>query len=91
MFVPREDALARNQRSMSVMSNSSVQDSQLQFYDAIEYFTSDTDSDSDTEQESDVDGGDDKSIISSTKSPTMTAIVPGTFILNYIVFNGLSL
>lgn len=42
----------KSQRSESIMSTLSLQDSQ-QFYDAIEYLTSESDSDDDSDQYSD--------------------------------------
>ncbi|CAF0886438.1 unnamed protein product [Brachionus calyciflorus] len=68
-------SLSRSQRSQSVMSSVSLQDSQLKFYDAIEYFTSDTESDDDSDQESD------QEINDSTK-PESHATVPGGFSQN---------
>lgn len=53
------------------MSSVSLQDSQLQFYDAIEYFTSDTESDDDSDQESDVETNE------AICKPIKPAIVPG--------------
>lgn len=57
--------ISRAHRSQSVMSSVSLQDSQLQFYDAIEYFTSDSESDDDSEdnlqETSDVDANDTQS------------------------------
>jgi hypothetical protein len=61
--------LNRQDRSQSVLSN----DAQLQFYDAIEYLTSDSDDTETESEESDIDGGDDKSILSKS----LSAIVPG--------------
>ena len=51
------------------MSSLSLQDSQLQFYDAIEYFTSESESDDSDDASDDGSGGANKSI--------NTAIVPG--------------
>jgi hypothetical protein len=53
-----------------VISSVSLQDSQLQFYDAIEYFTSDTESDDDSELDSDAEQNE------ANKSQKQ-AIVPG--------------
>lgn len=58
-----ENSLHRSQRSQSVMSSISMQDSQLQFYDAIEYFTSESESDDNSEESDDGSGGNNKSII----------------------------
>ena len=44
----------------------------MQFYDAIEYLTSDTESDDDSDQDSDADGPNETNIKSQTP-----AIVPG--------------
>ena len=57
------------------MSSVSLQDSQLQFYDAIEYFTTDTESDDDSDQESDGDGADANAVNRTIKAAP--AIVPG--------------
>ena len=57
------------------MSSVSLQDSQLQFYDAIEDFTTDTESDDDSEQDSDGDGGDASAVNRTIKAAP--AIVPG--------------
>ena len=66
--------ISRAHRSQSVMSTLSLQDSQLQFYDAIEYFTSDTESDDDSDQEtSDVETNEAVNSVKSVKQ----AIVPG--------------
>lgn len=68
--------ISRAHRSQSVMSSVSLQDSQLQFYDAIEYFTSDTESDDDSDQEtSDIEINESVNVIS--KPPKKQAIVPG--------------
>ena len=60
------------------MSSISLQDSQVQFYDAIEYFTSDSESDDDSDQDSDADVN--EGLSNKQKTP---AIVPGLFILFY--------
>lgn len=65
--------IQRSQRSQSVMSSISLQDSQLQFYDAIEYFTSDSDSEENDDNENDSDNNEGGS---NHKSQT-SAIVPG--------------
>lgn len=65
-----QNSLKRSQRSQSVMSSVSLQDSQLQFYDAIEDFTSDSETDDDTDQESDND-------VNETNKSQKSAIVPG--------------
>ena len=57
------------------MSSVSLQDSQLQFYDAIEYFTTDTESDDDSDQDSDADGADTSGANRTIKAAP--AIVPG--------------
>jgi hypothetical protein len=57
------------------MSSVSLQDSQLQFYDAIEYFTTDTESDDDSDQDSDADGADTSAANRTIKAAP--AIVPG--------------
>ena len=57
------------------MSSISLQDSQVQFYDAIEYFTSDSESDDDSDQDSDADVNEGLS-----NKPKTPAIVPGLFI-----------
>ena len=81
-----DNSLQRSQRSQSIMSSVSLQDSQLQFYDAIEYFTSDTESDDDSEQDSDADGADASANRTIKAAP---AIVPGTSIIYiYIYLNG---
>ena len=64
-------SLHRGHRSQSVMSSVSLQDSQLQFYDAIEDFTSDSDTESESDQDSDVE------VASSRKSSKKPTIVPG--------------
>lgn len=67
--------ISRAHRSQSVMSSVSLQDSQLQFYDAIEYFTSDTESDDDSDQEtSDVETNE---AITQMCKTVKQAIVPG--------------
>ena len=68
-----ENTIQRSQRSQSMMSSISLQDSQLQFYDAIEYFTSDSDSEENDENENDSDTNEGTS---NQKLPT-PAIVPG--------------
>lgn len=55
------NAPSRTQRSQSVMSSISLQDSQLQFYDAIEYFTSESESDDSDDGSDDGSGGANKS------------------------------
>lgn len=66
------------------MSSVSLQDSQLQFYDAIEYFTSDTETDDDSDQEtSDVEPSEQGS---GNKSIKQNAIVPGALFLLYYIF-----
>lgn len=68
-----EESLHRAHRSQSVMSSVSLQDSQLQFYDAIEDFSeSDTGSDSGSEQESEIEAANES--VAKSKKP---AIVPG--------------
>lgn len=62
----------RSQRSQSVMSSISLQDSQVQFYDAIEYFTSESDSDDSDDGSDDGSGGANKS---------NQAIVPGIIMI----------
>jgi hypothetical protein len=57
-----DSTLHRGQRSQSVMSSISVQDSQLQFYDAIEYFTSESESEENSEESDDGSGGANKSL-----------------------------
>jgi hypothetical protein len=80
-----DESLHRAHRSQSVMSSVSLQDSQLQFYDAIEDFTSESDSDSGTDQESDAEATE-----TATRSKK-SAIVPGNskfspeFCFHYIV------
>jgi hypothetical protein len=54
------------------MSSVSLQDSQLQFYDAIEDFTSDSDSDSGSDQESDGE-------TAENNRAKKSAIVPGNY------------
>ena len=72
ILIKMENSLHRSQRSQSVMSSISMQDSQLQFYDAIEYFTSESESDDNSEESDDNgSGGNNKSIIK--------AIVPGEY------------
>ena len=81
--------LSRAQRSQSVMSSVSLQDSQLPFYDAIEYFTSDTESDDDSDQESDADVNESNVQLrssSSAKKSQMSAIVPGKTHHSFILF-----
>ncbi len=68
-----ESTIQRSQRSQSMMSSISLQDSQLQFYDAIEYFTSDSDSEENDDNENDSDANEGTS---NQKQPT-PAIVPG--------------
>ena len=69
--------LSRAHRSQSVMSSVSLQDSQLQFFDAIEYFTSDSESDDDSDQEtSDVEASEQASMVCKPSKP---AIVPGNY------------
>jgi hypothetical protein len=68
-----ESSLSRADRSQSVMSSISLQDSQLQFYDAIEDFSSDSDSDEDSDQDSETEGNDTQSNI----KVHVPAIVPG--------------
>jgi hypothetical protein len=68
-------SINRAQRSQSVISSVSLQDSQLQFYDAIEYLTSDTESDDDSDQDSDADGANENLNL----KPQAPAIVPGKF------------
>jgi hypothetical protein len=81
--------LQRSQRSQSIMSSVSLQDSQLQFYDAIEYFTTDTESDDDSDQDSDADGADTSAANRTIKAAP--AIVPGKHfelnILKFKIFN----
>ena len=71
-----ESSLSRAQRSQSVLSSLSLQDSQVQFYDAIEYLTSESESD-----DSD-DGSDDGS--GSAPKPISPAIVPGILLIIHI-------
>lgn len=76
------------------MSSVSLQDSQLQFYDAIEYFTTDTESDDDSEQDSDADGADTSAANRTIKAAP--AIVPGKkinekFTKKYKFYNLISL
>ena len=62
------------------MSSISLQDSQLQFYDAIEYFTSESESDDSDDGSDDGSGGANKS---------NQAIVPGNYYTvrqHYIAF-----
>ena len=68
-----EASLSRADRSQSVMSSISLQDSQLQFYDAIEDFSSDSESDEDSDQDSETEGNDTQSNI----KVHVPAIVPG--------------
>ena len=78
----------RAQRSQSVISSVSLQDSQLQFYDAIEYFTSDTESDDDSDQDSDADNND--NISNNANKINTPAIVPGLLfrlLLDCIIFS----
>ena len=71
--------ISRAHRSQSVMSSVSLQDSQLQFYDAIEYFTSDSESDDDSDQEtSDVEVNESANIMNK---PIKKAIVPGKLLI----------
>jgi hypothetical protein len=58
------------------MSSISLQDSQVQFYDAIEYFTSDSESDDDSDQDSDAD------VNEALNKPQTPAIVPGLYIVH---------
>ena len=67
-----ENTIQRGQRSQSVMSSVSLQDSQLQFYDAIEYFTSDSDSEENDDNENDSDANEGANLKQQT-----SAIVPG--------------
>ena len=64
----------QQERAASVNSSQSLQDSQLQFYDAIEYFTSDSESDDDSDQDSD---GDVNETTSAAIKSAKLAIVPG--------------
>lgn len=64
-----ESNLTRTQRSQSVISSLSLQDSQVQFYDAIEYLTSESESD-------DSDDGSDEGSGGTTKTEIKQAIVP---------------
>jgi hypothetical protein len=70
--------LINSRRSQSVLSSMSLQDSQLQFYDAIEYATSYSESDEDSE-ESDVDGNGESNntLQSSRRQNRQTATIPG--------------
>ena len=78
-----EASLSRADRSQSVMSAISLQDSQLQFYDAIEDFSSDSESDEDSDQDSETEGNDTQSNI----KVHVPAIVPGknAFILIFFL------
>jgi hypothetical protein len=60
------------------MSSVSLQDSQLQFYDAIEDFTSDSDSDSGSDQDSDVEAENNRA--------KKLAVVPGKFHAHIYLF-----
>ena len=55
------------------MSSISLQDSQLQFYDAIEYITSDSDSEENDDNENDSDTNE----ANSNHKSQISAIVPG--------------
>ena len=68
-----QNSIQRSQRSQSVMSSISLQDSQLQFYDAIEYFTSDSDSEENDDNENDSDTNE----ANSNHKSQISAIVPG--------------
>lgn len=57
-----EANLTRAHRSQSVISSLSLQDSQVQFYDAIEYLTSESESDDSDDGSDDGSGGANKSI-----------------------------
>jgi len=75
-LVDVDGTLTRAQRSQSVLSSLSLQDSQVQFYDAIEYFTSESESDDSDEGSDEGSGGANKL--------TNNAIVPGEFILKIL-------
>jgi hypothetical protein len=71
--INNQNSIQRSQRSQSVMSSISLQDSQLQFYDAIEYFTSDSDSEENDDNENDSDTNE----ANSNHKSQISAIVPG--------------
>jgi hypothetical protein len=74
--------MQRAQRSQSIISSVSLQDSQLQFYDAIEYFTSDSESEDESDQESDLEAN--EANVTGLNKSNASAIVPG---INAVLLN----
>jgi hypothetical protein len=66
-------------RSQSILSNISLQDSQLQFYDAIENLTSESDTEPDDEDDSDLDDKQSSNLKNSKIQPTKSIVIPGMF------------